>query len=91
MKMAEKVYSITEESGLHARPASILVNTVNKFASDVSVEYDGKTVNLKSVMGVLSLGVPSGAQLKVVATGSDENELLSALTETMKENNLISE
>ncbi len=89
--MAEKVYSITEETGLHARPASILVNTVNKFASDVSVEYDGKTVNLKSVMGVLSLGVPSGAQLKVVATGSDENELLSALTETMKENNLISE
>ena len=51
----------------------------------------GKTVNLKSVMGVLSLGVISGGQLKVVATGSDEEELLSALTEAMKENNLISE
>ena len=91
MNVAEKVYTITEESGLHARPATILVNTVNKFASDVNVEYEGKTVNLKSVMGVLSLGVIRGAQLKVVATGSDEEELLSALTEAMKENNLISE
>jgi phosphocarrier protein HPr len=45
---------------------------------------------LKSIMGVLSLGVAKGATLKVVATGSDENELLSALTEAMKENNLIS-
>ena len=91
MNVAEKVYTITDESGLHARPATILVNTVNKFASDVSVEYDDKTVNLKSVMGVLSLGVIRGAQVKVIATGSDEEELLSALTEAMKENNLISE
>ena len=89
--MAEKIYTITEESGLHARPATILVNTVNRFASDVSAEYENKTVNLKSVMGVLSLGVKKGAQLKVVATGSDEEELLSALTEAMKEHNLISE
>ena len=91
MNVAEKIYTITDESGLHARPATILVNTVNKFASDVNVEYESKTVNLKSVMGVLSLGVIKGAQLKVVATGSDEEELLSALTEAMKENNLISE
>jgi phosphocarrier protein HPr len=89
--VAEKIYTVTEESGLHARPATILVNTVNKFAADVSAEYENKTVNLKSVMGVLSLGVKKGAQLKVVATGSDEEELLSALTEAMKEHNLISE
>ena len=91
MNVAEKVYTITDESGLHARPSTILVNTANKFSSDVNVEYEGKNVNLKSVMGVLSLGVISGGQLKVVATGSDEEELLSALTEAMKENNLISE
>ena len=53
------------------------MNTVNRFASDVSAEYENKTVNLKSVMGVLSLGVKKGAQLKVVATGSDKEELLS--------------
>ena len=89
--MAEKIYKITEESGLHARPATILVNTVNKFASDVNVEYENKTVNMKSVMGVLSLGVIKGAQVKVIAKGSDEEELLSALTEAMIENHLISE
>ena len=91
MNVAEIVYKITDESGLHARPATILVNTVNKFASDVNVEYENKTVNMKSVMGVLSLGVTKGAQLKVIAKGSDEEALLSALTETMKENHLISE
>ena len=91
MILAEKVYTITDESGLHARPATILVNTANKFASDVSAEYENRTVNLKSVMGVLSLGVIKGAQLKVVATGSDEEELLSALTKEMQEHNLIKE
>ena len=91
MNVAEIVYKITDESGLHARPATILVNTANKFASDVNVEYENKTVNMKSVMGVLSLGVTKGAQLKVIAKGSDEEALLSALTETMKENHLISE
>ena len=42
--MAEKVYKIIDEAGLHARPATLLVNTVNKFASDVSLEYNEKTV-----------------------------------------------
>jgi phosphocarrier protein len=87
--MAEKVYTIIDEAGIHARPATILVNTVSKFASDTNIEYNGKSVNMKSIMGVMSLGVAKGAQVKVTATGSDEEELLSALTEAMKSNNLI--
>src|SRR3954452_5969992 len=91
INMAEKVYTITDEAGLHARPATLLVNTVNKFASDVSLEYNEKTVNLKSIMGVLSVGIKKGAEIKVTATGDDADATLAALTETMKENNLISE
>jgi phosphocarrier protein len=87
--MAEKVYTIIDEAGIHARPATILVNAVSKFASDTNIEYNGKSVNMKSIMGVMSLGVAKGAQVKVTATGSDEEELLSALTEAMKSNNLI--
>lgn len=89
--MAEKIYKITDEAGLHARPATMLVNVVNKFASDISLEWNEKKVNLKSIMGVLSLGVKHGAEVKVTVTGEDEDAALSALTEAMKENNLISE
>lgn len=87
--MAEKVYTIVDEAGIHARPATILVNTVNKFDSDVSLEYNGKSVNLKSIMGVMSLGIKKGAEVKVTATGSDEETVITALTAAMKENHLI--
>lgn len=87
--MAEKTYTIIDEAGIHARPATILVNTANKFASDVNLEYNGKSVNLKSIMGVMSLGVSKGAEVKVLATGADEEEVISALTASMKENKLI--
>jgi phosphocarrier protein HPr len=89
--MAEKVYTIIHEAGIHARPSTLLVNTANKFDSDASLEYNGKTVNLKSIMGVMSLGVSTGSQVKVRATGSDENDVIEALTAVMKENNLIGE
>ncbi|MCQ6275177.1 phosphocarrier protein HPr [Bacillus sp. V3B] len=89
--MAEKVYTIINEAGLHARTATLLVNIVNKFASDISLEYNEKKVNLKSIMGVLSLGVTHGAEVKVTVTGDDEDQALVALTETMKENKLIRE
>lgn len=89
--MAEKVYTIIDDAGIHARPATVLVNTANKFDSDVSLEYNGKTVNLKSIMGVMSLGVVKGAEVKVIATGSDEDAVITQFTQTMKENKLISE
>ena len=43
--MAEKLYTIIDEAGIHARPATILVNTVSKFNSDTNIEYNGKSVN----------------------------------------------
>lgn len=89
--MAEKTYTIIDEAGIHARPATILVNTANKFSSDVNLEYNGKSVNLKSIMGVMSLGVAKGAEVKVIANGSDAEEVISAITATMKENKLINE
>jgi phosphocarrier protein HPr len=88
--MAEKMFTITDEQGIHARPATLLVNTANKFNSEVSLELNEKKVNLKSIMGVMSLGVSQGAEVKVTATGDDADELIDALTTTMKENNLIS-
>ncbi|MCZ0756879.1 phosphocarrier protein HPr [Anoxybacillus sp. J5B_2022] len=86
--MAEKVFKVTAESGIHARPATLLVQTASKFNSDINLEYNGKTVNLKSIMGVMSLGVPKGAQIKITAEGTDAAEALAALTDTLAKEGL---
>ena len=79
--MVKQTFKITSESGLHARPATVLVQTASGFQSDMTMEYKGKSVNLKSIMGVMSLGVPSGSDISITADGSDETEAIAALTE----------
>ncbi|MFD1777699.1 phosphocarrier protein HPr [Fredinandcohnia salidurans] len=81
--MAEKTFKITSESGIHARPATVLVQAASKYNSDIQLEYNGKSVNLKSIMGVMSLGIGQGAEVKIVAEGSDEAEVIANLTEIM--------
>ena len=88
--MAEKTYTISNEQGLQAQQVTLLVNTANKFASEISLEYKEKRVNLKSIMGVMSLGVSQGAEVKVSATGEDAEAVIKALTETLEANKLIS-
>ena len=65
--------------GLHARAASKLVQTASNFESRAEVSYDGKTVNAKSIMGVLLLGAPCGAELTIQLDGPDAEAALAAL------------
>ncbi|MEW9677054.1 phosphocarrier protein HPr [Lentibacillus sp. L22] len=83
--MQEKTFTITADTGVHARPATLLVNKAGQFKSEVEVAYNGKTVNLKSIMGVMSLGVPKGAEIKIIANGSDESEAIEGIEEVIKE------
>ncbi|PSL44023.1 phosphocarrier protein [Salsuginibacillus halophilus] len=83
--MQEKTFTITSETGIHARPATQLVNKAGQFASDVNLEYNGKSVNLKSIMGVMSLGVGQGAEVTIKVDGSDEEEAMQAIEEVVKE------
>jgi len=84
----EKKFTIIDEMGLHARPATVLVNTAGKFASDITLDYNGKSVNLKSIMGVMSLGVPHNAEILITAKGEDATEALAALETTLAEQKL---
>jgi phosphocarrier protein len=84
----EKKFTIIDEMGLHARPATVLVNTAGKFASDITLDYNGKAVNLKSIMGVMSLGVPHNAEVTITAEGDDATEAIDALVKTLAEQNL---
>ncbi|WP_332689627.1 phosphocarrier protein HPr [Halalkalibacter lacteus] len=83
--MAEKTFLITADTGIHARPATQLVNKAGQFSSDITLEHKGKAVNLKSIMGVMSLGVGKGAEVTVKTEGSDADEALKAIEEVIKE------
>ncbi|MBT2570812.1 phosphocarrier protein HPr [Planococcus sp. ISL-110] len=82
--MVEKQFTITDEAGMHARPASALVGAVSKFKSDITIEHKGKKVNLKSILGVMSLGIPSGSVVTIAADGEDENEAIEKAADVMK-------
>ncbi|MCT2535869.1 phosphocarrier protein HPr [Aquibacillus koreensis] len=83
--MKERTFTITDETGIHARPATLLVNKAGQYESHIELQYNGKTVNLKSIMGVMSLGVPKGAQVVITADGTDEEQALDGIAETIGE------
>lgn len=82
--MVEKTFTITDPAGMHARPASALVGSLAKFQSDITMEFKGKKVNLKSILGVMSLGIPSGSDVVIAADGPDEEEALASIEQTLK-------
>lgn len=86
--MEKRDFTITAETGIHARPATILVQAASKFASDVTLSYEGKSVNLKSIMGVMSLGVGQNADVTITAEGDDEAKAIEAIAETMTKEGL---
>ncbi|MGN8770791.1 HPr family phosphocarrier protein [Paenibacillus barengoltzii] len=80
----ERLFKITDEDGIHARPATALVNTANKFkGAEAFAEAGGKKVTLKSILGVLSLGLEQGDSLKLIVEGEEAEAALQALTEVM--------
>lgn len=83
-----KTYKITDEDGIHARPATALINTVNKFKSEVFAEANGRKVTMKSILGVLSLGLEPGDLLTISVEGEDASEALKALDEVFTKEGL---
>ncbi|MGX7013332.1 phosphocarrier protein HPr [Vagococcus silagei] len=86
--MEKRDFHIIADTGIHARPATLLVQTASKFSSDINLEYKGKSVNLKSIMGVMSLGVGQGSDVTITADGADAAEAIEAIAETMKKEGL---
>lgn len=86
--MEKREFHVVADTGIHARPATLLVQTASKFNSDINLEYKGKSVNLKSIMGVMSLGVGQGADVVITAEGADEAEAIVRIEETMKKEGL---
>ncbi len=86
--MQKKSFRITSEAGIHARPATILVNVAMEYDSEITLTALRQTVDFKSIMGVMSLGIYSGITIEICCEGSDEKEAIQALTDKMNELNL---
>lgn len=71
--MIAKNITIELKTGLEARPVALFVQVASKFESSIYVEYDNKKVNAKSIMGMMSLGLATGEEVKVIAEGNDES------------------
>lgn len=72
-------FRLINRLGLHARAAAQLVQTANRFKSDVFVNKDGEEVNGKSIMGLLMLAAPVGSLLRVTISGDDAAEAMQAI------------
>ncbi|MFC4768361.1 HPr family phosphocarrier protein [Effusibacillus consociatus] len=79
--MAEKTIVVNLRSGLHARPAALFVQQANKFTSEIFVEKAGKTVNAKSIMGIMSLAISKGSEITIKAEGSDAEKAVETLAD----------
>ena len=77
--------TVTDPVGLYATPATELVDRVKAFNSDIKLVYASKTVNMKSLMGVLSLGIPTKAQLEIIADGGDEKQAIEEIKAKINE------
>ena len=87
--MKQITVKVIDPVGLHARPATVAVSAASKCACNVTVEFNGKVQNMKSIMGVMSLGVPTQAEVVITCDGAGEEEAIVAIEDTLRAQNVI--
>ena len=79
-------YTITDEIGIHARPAGILAKKAKEYASRITITKGGKTAEAQKLRAVMSLGVKKGETVTVSAEGEDEEKAVADMETFFKEN-----
>jgi phosphocarrier protein HPr len=79
--MIQRIVTIANKLGLHARAAVKFVNTANRFVADVRVEKDGSEIDGKSILGILTLAATQGSDITLKIDGADEAAAAAALVE----------
>jgi catabolite repression HPr-like protein len=85
--MVEKEVIVKLKTGLQARPAAMFVQEANRFSSEIFLEKDGKKVNAKSIMGLMSLAIGVGSTINLIVEGKDEEAALSTLSDYIQNEN----
>lgn len=77
--MTEKIVTIINRAGIHARPASIIVAKTQAFKSSIHFEQGTNRINAKSILGIITLGAAYNSKIKIIVNGEDEVEAVEAL------------
>lgn len=84
--MVSKTIVVENQVGLHARPATFFIQKSNEFKSSIWIDKEGRKVNAKSLLGVLSLGITKGTEIEIIADGDDEEAAVDALHALIESN-----
>ena len=82
--MVKHDVTITNNIGLHARPATFFIQKANSYKASIWIEKDDRKVNAKSLLGVLSMGIAKGMTVTLVAEGTDEAAAIDGLVELVQ-------
>ena len=82
--MCTKNVVVNNQVGLHARPATFFIQKANEYKSSIWVEKEERRVNAKSLLGVLSLGIVGGTNIRIIADGSDEQVAVEGLVKLVE-------
>lgn len=77
--MIEKMLTVKNRAGIHARPATLIAQMANKFTSEITLEKDSIVVNAKSIMGVITMAAGYNTTMTLKVEGPDESEAASAI------------
>ncbi len=77
--MVSKYVIVQNQVGLHYKPATFFIQKANEYKSTILIERQERRVNAKSLLGVLSLGVLKGTEIKLIADGPDEKEAIDGM------------
>lgn len=84
--MKEFKYVITDNEGIHARPAGELIKAAKQFDCGIKLQANGKTGDCKKIFAVMALGVKKGQEVTITFEGSDEDAACEAIGRFMREN-----
>ena len=87
--MKQITVTVVDPVGLHARPATVAVNAASKFKSEINIAFKGREVNMKSIMGVMSLGIPTQSEITISCEGEDEDTAIETIETILKEQKVI--
>jgi phosphocarrier protein len=82
--VVERTVTVTNQPGIHARPAALFVKRAAQFRSEVFVKHGDLIINGKSIMGVMMLAAETGALLTITADGPDEVQAVDALVDLVR-------
>ena len=87
--MKQITVKVIDPVGLHARPATVAVGLASKCACNVTIEFNGNSKSMKSIMGVMSLGIPTQAEVVITCDGADEETAIVAIEDTLRAQGVI--